>query len=53
MDGLSIEPDRPSRTARFASGATFEGVFFLGYFLLDKQKKVTGGHGCPTNRTRT
>jgi hypothetical protein len=30
-----------------------EGAFFFGYFLLGKQKKVTGGHGWPTNHTWT
>ena len=30
-----------------------EGAFFFGYFLLGKQKKVTGGHGWPTKHTRT
>jgi hypothetical protein len=30
-----------------------EGAVFFGYFLLGKQKKVTGGHGWPTKRTRT
>jgi hypothetical protein len=30
-----------------------EGAFFFGYFLLGKQKKVTGGHEWPTNHTRT
>ncbi len=30
-----------------------EGAVFFGYFLLGKQKKVTGGHGWPTKHTRT
>ena len=30
-----------------------EGALFLGYFLLGKQKKVTGGHGWPPYHTRT
>src|SRR5438874_2073958 len=30
-----------------------EGAFFFGYFLLGKQKKVTGDQGGSTKRTRT
>ncbi len=30
-----------------------EGAFFFGYFLLGKQKKVTGDHGWSTKHTRT
>src|SRR6476646_2896203 len=30
-----------------------EGALFLGYFLLGKQKKVTGDHGWSTKHTRT
>jgi hypothetical protein len=30
-----------------------EGALFFGYFLLGKQKKVTGDHGWSTKSTRT
>ena len=53
MDGLWAEPVRPQRTARFASGADPRVPFLFGYFLLGKQKKVTGRHGWRTNRTWT
>src|SRR5215470_13555458 len=42
MDGLSAEPVRPQRTLAFRRGRGAEGAFFFGYFLLGKQKKVTG-----------
>jgi hypothetical protein len=50
MDGLSIEPGRPQRTGRSAAGAVTEGVFFFGYFLLDKQKKSNRRAGMPDER---
>ena len=41
------------REPALRAGAVTEGVFFFGDFLSDKQKKVTGGHGWPTNDTWT
>ena len=48
----------PSLLAEFAghgcpANRDREGAFFFGYFLLGKQKKVTGDHGWPTKHTRT
>jgi len=50
MDGLWAEPVRPVANPRKGEGAESEGAVFFGYFLLGKQKKVTGGQWMPTSR---
>src|SRR3982751_3572247 len=42
-----------SRAQGCARDRDREGAFFFGYFLLGKQKKVTGDQGWSTTRTRT
>ena len=43
----------PAANPRLRRGRESEGAFFFGYFLLGKQKKVTGRHGWRPNHTRT
>ena len=43
----------PVANPRRSRGRGSEGAVFFGYFLLGKQKKVTGDHGWSTNHTRT
>ena len=43
----------PVANPRRSRGRESEGAFFFGYFLLGKQKKVTGDHGWSTKHTRT
>src|SRR6478752_3590237 len=43
----------PVANPRLRRGRESEGAFFFGYFLLGKQKKVTGRHGWRPNHTRT
>ena len=43
----------PVANPRRRRGHGAEGAVFFGYFLLGKQKKVTGDHGWSTKSTRT
>ncbi len=50
MDGLWAETRSPAANRSLRERRGSEGAVFFGYFLLGKQKKVTGRHGWRTKQ---